>query len=347
MALPLTGITTNLVKTTLGASTNNTGQLCIHSNVNKWAKFKPVPLAENAPSRVSGSTWYRATNGNCGLNIPNYSTMALMFTALRNSTVMWDYQKPGGGASQPYRLADFGWYEHNAQPPLVPMSLYSTYYAVFNILGTSLSLRVQNQYELTVNDLGYTYNLGGMYYGVAICKQGTSGYKYMTQNVTISAGGGGALDVPISTELGTYEVVYFLATNKKLSISDPDIVNTFIPIPNAMQTVLIKSTPITVELSGSFALNTANYSIKFTNGYGTGLNVNGCNIAFRYANKIPSDPLVMGEKTKSLGDVVVPANSSTTLTGTITGVGADYNSLGGYLYFTNLTNTAYNTRYDI
>lgn len=348
MALPLTGITVTMVAGATGNfQSTDVGSLCTYSGVNKWAKFKPVPLAEVAPSRVSGSTWYRGTNGNCGLNIPNYSTMPAMFTALRGGTTMWNYTRPTGGASQPFRLGDFGGYEHAAQPPLIPETLDSEYYASFGTLGTSLSLRVKSQYELTVDDLGYTYNLGQMYFGVAICKTGTSGYKYRTQGTAISAGQGGALDISISSELGTYEVVYFLADEKKLSLTDPDIINTFIPIPNAMQTILIRDTPISVQLNGTFGLQTANYTIKITNGYNTGLNVNGCSITFRYGNKAPSDALVMGERVKSLGDIVVPAKSSVTLTGTITAVGIDYDELGGYLYFKSISDTSYNTRFDI
>lgn len=356
MALPTTGIKTAIVSQAIGLASNSVNVLCSGklpaenisaSRINKWSKYKPVRYNNVAPNRGVGADWWRAENGNCGLNIPNYPTLAALFTALRAGTVMWDYLPPLGTTGQPCRLADFGGYEHAAQPPLVPIVLDSEYYASFGTLDTSLSLRVQSQYELTVDDLGYTYNLGQMYFGVAICKKGTSGYKYRTQGTAISAGQGGALDISISSELGTYEVVYFLADEKKLSLTAPDIVNTFIPIPNAMQTVIIKSSPISVQLNGTFGLQTANYTIKISNGYNTGLNLKGCNIAFRYGNKAPADALIVGEKIKSLGDIVVPAKSSVTLTGTIMGVGIDYDELGGYLYFTSMSNTLYNTRFDL
>lgn len=346
MALPTieTAINTTIVKQTIGVSSNNVGTLCLSSNINKWSKYKPVRYANVAPIRGVGSDWWMAADGNCGLNIPNYPNMAAMFTALRAGTIMWDYLKPGGGATQPYRLADFAGYEHTANPPLVPMQLNNTYYATLGTMGTALDQRVQSIYELTVNDIGKTYNLGAMYFGVAICKQGTTGYKYMTENVTMGNGGGGGLSIPINGEMGTYDVVYFLAATPKASFSDPDKVNTFIPIPNAMQVVNISNSPITVYVSGSFALMTAYYEITIVNNYPSSLILNGCNIAFRYGNKAPEDALVMGEKNKSLGTVTVQGNSSVTLTGNIAAVGADYASLGGYLYFSNLTNTAYNKR---
>lgn len=342
MPLTTTGITTTIVKNAIGEATNNIGNICRNSNINKWSKYKPVRYSDVAPNR-SGSNWWKANDGNCGLNIPNYSTLAAMFTALRNNIIMWDYLKPSGGATQPFRIADFGGYEHSAQPPLVPLQLNNTYYRTLGTMGTALDLRVQSSNELSINDLGDTYNLGNMYFGVALCQQGTSGYKYMTESITMSAGGGG-INVPISSELGTYEVVYFLAQNKKLSFSDPDIVNTFIPIPNAMQIVYIENSPITVYVSGTFALMTANYEITIQNNQASVLTLNGCNIAFRYGNKTPADAFVAGEKNKSLGTITVQGNSSITLTGSITAVGADYASLGGYLWFSNSTNTTYNTR---
>ncbi len=343
MALSTTGISTSIVMNYIGGSSNNVGQLCLHPNINKWAKYKPVRYNSVNINRLSES-WWRAQDGNCGLNIPVYPNIAAMFTALRNNTVMWDYLKPSGGATQPFRIADFGGYEHTAQPPFVPQQLNSTYYRTLGIIGTALDLRPQSSNELSVSDLGSAYNLGAMYFGVALCQQGTSGYKYMTQNITMSAGGGGGLDIPISSELGTYEVVYFLAEKSKLSFSDPDITNTFIPIPNAMQIVYIENSPITVYVSGTFAMMTANYEITIQNNQANTLILNGCNIAFRYGNKLPSDALVVGEKNKSLGTVTVQGNSSVTLTGVITAVGADYNSLGGYLWFSNSTNSTYNTR---
>ena len=42
MALPNTNISVAMVRDELGASTNDVGQLCIHPNINKWSKWKPV-----------------------------------------------------------------------------------------------------------------------------------------------------------------------------------------------------------------------------------------------------------------------------------------------------------------
>ena len=343
MALTTTGITTTIVKNAIGLASNNVGALCSSSNINKWSKYKPVRYNSVNINR-STESWWCAQDGNCGLNIPVYANIADMFTALRNNTVMWDYLKPSGGATQPFRIADFGGYEHSAQPPFVPQQLNSTYYATLGTMPTALDLRGNTQYELNISDFGEAYNLGNMYFGVAICKQNTSGYKYMTVNTKMNTGGGSNINVPISNENGNYEVVYFLAENPKLSFLNADISNAFVPVPSAMQIVTIQRSPITVYVTGTFGSYAANYEITIQNNQSNTLTLNGCNIAFRYANKQPTDAFVMGEGNKSLGTVTIQGNSSLTLSGTIFSVGEDYDTLGGYLWFSNSTNSSYNTR---
>ena len=47
MALSTTGITTSAVGNALGTTSRNINYLCQHSNINKWAKGKPIPYATN------------------------------------------------------------------------------------------------------------------------------------------------------------------------------------------------------------------------------------------------------------------------------------------------------------
>lgn len=343
MALPLTGVTTTIVKQAIGLASNSVNALCNNYKINKWSKFKPVRYDNVAPNRGVGADWWRAHDGNCGLSIPSYPNIAALFTAVRGGAITWDYLPPTGVAGQPLRLADFRGYEHTAKPPLVPMDLMDTYYSTHNIMGTALDLRVPTEYELTISDIGRTYNLGSMYFGVALCQQGTAGYKYMTESVTMAAGGGGGIDVPIKNELGTYEVVYFLAANPKPSFSDPDIVNTFIPIPDALQIVNIQKSTIGVSIYGTMGfIQEVNYFISIQNFYSSSVSISGCAVTFRYGDNDISEPLEMGEKKVNLGDVVVPANSTIELTGSIVAVAADYKTRGGYLYFNNLTDSSYN-----
>ena len=95
MALPNTNISVAMVKAELGAATNDVGQLCIHPNVNKWSKWKPVAKAQVTPMTLEDMK-----SVSFGLDYNGH------------------YNKPLGGASSPFRLGDFRGYYHNAYPPV-------------------------------------------------------------------------------------------------------------------------------------------------------------------------------------------------------------------------------------
>ena len=99
MALPNSNISVAMVKAELGAATNDVGQLCIHPNINKWSKWKPVRHSSVNPLTVT-----QLENTGCGLS--------------RNGMYEIEYLKPTGGATSPYRLSDFRNYNHTAVPPV-------------------------------------------------------------------------------------------------------------------------------------------------------------------------------------------------------------------------------------
>jgi hypothetical protein len=104
MALPNSNISVSMVKSELGASTNDVGQLCIHPNVNKWSKWKPVRHSSKNPL-----TEEQLISVGCGLRRNNINEII--------------YDKPRGGISpydEPYRLSDFKSYNHHAIPPVYP-----------------------------------------------------------------------------------------------------------------------------------------------------------------------------------------------------------------------------------
>ena len=352
MALPLIGIKTELVAQTIGLGSNVVRELCAGkltaeavsaSRINKWSKYKPVRYNNVAPNRGVGADWWKSENGNCGLNVPNYTTMSALFTALRSGAIMWDYLPPLGTTGQPCRLADFRAYEHTAQPPMIPLNLADIYYASLGTMGCALDLRVPSEYELTINDIGYTWNLGEMYFGVAISRQGTTTYKYMTESTTISSGSGGGIDVPLDGELGMYDVVYFLAETAKTSFTSPDIANTFIPIPDAWQVVQVKESAVTVSILAVWDAGKTSYELYVGSETGS-LTLNNCFLNIKYGdNPMPSGSQ-SGEVTISLGTIVantVP-ESGPVKTGNVVSL-PDYDTRqGGLVYFTNSSNAAYN-----
>ena len=98
-------------------NTFDLGRLCTHSNINKWAKYKPIHhsglqiLSESARTDRQGDGEYY------GVKI-RMDSMAM--SSLHNVT--FAYNRPKGGASSPYRLSDFinengtAGYNHLAKP---------------------------------------------------------------------------------------------------------------------------------------------------------------------------------------------------------------------------------------
>lgn len=98
-------------------NTFDLGRLCTHSNINKWAKYKPIHhsglqiLSESARTDRQGDGEYY------GVKIRMDS---MDMSSLHNVT--FAYNRPKGGASSPYRLSDFinesgtAGYNHLAEP---------------------------------------------------------------------------------------------------------------------------------------------------------------------------------------------------------------------------------------
>lgn len=104
------------------------GTLCQSGDINKWAKYKPVrtPVIDTITGQwskflnswLSSATWWKA-DGYCGLSFSVVTTINSTFISnLISGNLPWTYNRPTGGAQQPYRLQDFAGYFHDAVPPV-------------------------------------------------------------------------------------------------------------------------------------------------------------------------------------------------------------------------------------
>ena len=104
MAIQDTGIGfRSVVGTVLGTTATNEGVLCTHPNVNMWSKWKPIAFP-----KVSWLTNADIESVGSGLIEGDTTTGGLPIA----------YQKPVGGATQPFRIGDFRNYNHDALPPV-------------------------------------------------------------------------------------------------------------------------------------------------------------------------------------------------------------------------------------
>lgn len=172
MALPNTGITTNIIGTALGTSSRNVGALCSSSLVNPYSRYKPVKWYQK--DTTAGITnWEKSNTGSYGLSVRTCSLASP--TDLSNTSYAWSYDRPSGGRDYPYRMGDFRGYEHTA-PVAFSSSLPDTLsYSDTTILKTAVGA-------------GGTYNIGlydilgelQIYAGVKVQASDGSYYWYST-----------------------------------------------------------------------------------------------------------------------------------------------------------------------
>ena len=323
----------------LTVDTRDLGTLC-QSAGNKWSKYKPVRLN----SSLNFTDWWKGNDGNCGFEIPEYGTIDELFVAMRSNTPVWNYLKPRGLAyNEPYRLLDFVGYSVEARPPLVRVKLepllFSDDQYIYNIInGTTATA-----YELTLNDMGQNVVFSSMYFGVGISRKNTTIYNYITTSNPIGNQMGASINLPMPAVIDDYDLVFFLCENPKLSLSDVFPGNIFYPVMDPIQRVSIQNA-LTVNLTG--IINVMNEQVDYTLAISNLSNVNRSlangTIIFRYGDNEPTDNPEVGEDSVNLGTISLTPNETKVINGSMYGVGENYPTRGGYVYFSNTTNSKYN-----
>ena len=314
MALGTTSITTTLVGNTLGLVSRDVGTLCSSSLINKWSKYKPVIY----PTISTTGNWWKAVDGNCGLSIPEYSNINNLVTAITNG-VTWNYNKPTGGASSPYRLGDFRGYEHNANIPFegfyVPSIAYNN--SANSVVGAAISISSGEINSLAITDID---KIKDWYFGCYMIKSsGSTLYpRYITTANTVSDGTS-SVEIPIyGLPAGTYYVYPFLCQNPRASLDIPESSNIFVAFDGiTRETVDIANNPIVVFIAARWRNDNVNsgvieMEIGLTNNASASVTLQNCYAAMRYGSKAYQDPYQTGEKSEALGSITIPANSTVT-----------------------------------
>lgn len=225
-ALPETGISISLVKQTIGASSNDLGTLCIHPNVNIWAKYKPVTY----PSPITDgiSDWWKGQDKMCGIVHPYVANASQI-----NSTTIYKHKSPIGGSNSPYRLGDFRGYDHNALPPceVVFPDVIKGDSSVGNII-TILYTDAAN--SLSLSDIFWQIDIQNWYFGVMLNDRGFTAFKTSSQKI----GNGAIFAHPIGFELkGLYSDDIFITGNTEIRtfICDKPILETSSTPPSYIQ----------------------------------------------------------------------------------------------------------------
>lgn len=160
--LPSSGISISLVKRTLNSSYQDIGGLCTDESVNMWSRWKPIK------SNISTMTLARLKENHYGIILPHEDSTSYTIAQLTsgiynclqndidpNTLTVWAYNKPTGGASSPYRLGDFRYYQHQA---ILPFDYQNEDHPI-----TSFSVdRLGNLYEWITSVLQDNQKAGGL-----------------------------------------------------------------------------------------------------------------------------------------------------------------------------------------
>lgn len=157
------------VQTVLQNQSNVGYDLMVDTNINKWAKYKPVQLDDNMVDNQlnadktwkSTSTWWKAQDGKCGLAYVTKSTAAQVKTAVDTQQVIWSYVPPSG----PMRWTDFIQYDHAAIPPVFNVGSTNARLAAGSTLDILIATSTSTGTNLRLNDLS---TLANYYYSVLI-----------------------------------------------------------------------------------------------------------------------------------------------------------------------------------
>ena len=209
MALPNSNISVAMVKAELGASTNDVGRLCIHPNINKWSKWKPVKHNSLTPI-----TQAQLEDVDFGLKPPDPKTD---YTEVMD--VKWGYQKPTGGLSSPYRLTDFINYDKSA----------GAIAYVEEKIHIDKSIITSREITLLMNTSGTDFliglddfigDIGGYYYG-AVLEAGALRHIITSDKTLANGGFSFTLDFtqsPFDTPSTNYTIRHLLISRPSTTI---------------------------------------------------------------------------------------------------------------------------------
>lgn len=98
------------VKSVLGESSNDIATLCKSANINMFSRYKPVSY----PKLFDVTDAERKSIGH-GISPTTKTSTSLSGEFIKQAAQLnWNYTKPSGGSSSPYRLGDFNGYYQDA-----------------------------------------------------------------------------------------------------------------------------------------------------------------------------------------------------------------------------------------
>lgn len=175
MALPKNGLSFPLIARELGILFNwdepptlYLSELCLHPNINKWSRWKPVIFKQ-----VNRLTDAQLATTNFGLQPPDPTTRYDLVVNKR-----WEYNRPNGTVHEPFRASDFNYYDRNAGSIANVMSDRRVNTSDITKLQIALPMNITGSDTMIgLND--FIDDVGSYYYGVVF----ESGLNYAVKHI--------------------------------------------------------------------------------------------------------------------------------------------------------------------
>lgn len=312
--LPTTGsITTTMVGNEMGVSTRGVSALCTHTNVNKWAKYKPVRLNTSTPDR--NSEWWKGDIRNCGFNpviTGTYLDMVSLYNNSRDGLNGWTYSTLTTGDY--CRLADFRGYNHQAVPPISNFTVDRK--TVTEDGNQTLSFLITMSGGTNNLALGDISDYGNYYFGILLYGTNnkkaiaTSAYRLSTDS---PPGAGQECSIGLhSLPLGTFEAYPFISM-RPIVQNDQELVNQFSTIPGVSPITITKAASIiTLDFQSNLVGNICYTTVSVTNRGSSSFSIQNGVVFYRFPSRGYADPIVTGETRLVLMPKTVAAGTTFT-----------------------------------
>lgn len=162
------------VATVLNTNSSSWSKLCTNDNINKWSRRKPVRFP--SPNKISDDD---AAYVSFGLDIKK-GTSNTDYDTIQE---VWEYLKPRGTSTEPYRLSDFDNYDHNAIPFITGTGMRDELYKNVPFYADLYISNELTEGSLTIDDFIY---LKTCYFAAIIKNNSRSRQVFITAEQPLS-----------------------------------------------------------------------------------------------------------------------------------------------------------------
>lgn len=321
--IPTSGVTMATVRDTLasygGTVSNNLSSFFTTSaKINMWSKHKPVILAKDFCQDISAgmsdynATWWQGSNGMCGLTPKRLASYRNVPDYMDGENNGWVYALPSGGSSSPQRLGDFAGYNPDAYP-LIDGFAANTSTIITGTPGKTVSFYCRahfgsDYYQLSFADFPEFKNY---YFGVYLTAGSQS--RRATCSSTLGEGGSEVTFNTYGLPSGSVTAYPFISSEKQTQ-DGGDVVANYWTVPTTKAVTLKAVTSgVSAHIMAENITTNRIHLVATVSSTGMSYSASTNYITIRFASKDYHDPLVVGEKSFSIGSFSLSADETKTI----------------------------------